>query len=261
MSMNDTVAGAIQKKSDLYSHDFWRFAVRALLAGVYLTIGTAMAAVVGQGVENLAPGLGPITFGFLFFIGLFCIILLGAELATGNMMYLVYGAIQKQIGWWRASRILTVTTFFNLVGAVTVASMLGQARIFEAVGPDHLLSVLSQGKLLKDAGQLLCEAILANFVVNMGIVGATLIKEWVGKFFMLMFVIGSFVILGLEHLIANFSLFSLVFFSADPLIPEMTVGHVALNWVVVFIGNIIGGGFLMGGVYAWLNKGHMSYRD
>ncbi|QGU06437.1 Nitrite transporter NirC [Corynebacterium occultum] len=261
MSLNDTVSKAIDKKVDLYSHDFWRFAVRSILAGVYLTIGTAMAAAVGNAVENLAPGLGSIVFGLLFFVGLFTIILLGAELATGNMMYLVYGAIRKDLSWFSAARILLVTTLFNLVGAVMVGFLLGQAKVFAVVDPGHLLSILSQGKLLKEPGQMFIEAVLANFVVNMGIVGATLIKEWSGKFLMLMVVIGAFVILGLEHLIANFSLFSLTFFSADPLIPEMNAAQVSLNWVLVFFGNILGGGFLMGGVYAWLNKGRESYRD
>ena len=33
------------------------------------------------------------------------------------------------------------------------------------------------------------------------------------------------------------------------------------NWVIVWIGNLIGGGFLIGGVYAWLNRGNEAYRD
>jgi len=41
----------------------------------------------------------------------------------------------------------------------------------------------------------------------------------------------------------------------------MTVGNVALNWTLVWIGNFIGGGLLIGGVYAWLNNGPEDYRD
>ncbi|MGD7002685.1 formate/nitrite transporter family protein [Corynebacterium halotolerans] len=261
MSLNDSVLAAVDKKDDLFTHDFGRFAVRAILAGVYLTLGTAMAVVVGDAVENLAPGLGSVTFGFLFFIGLTCIILLGAELATGNMMYLVFGAMNKRLSWGRGTVILLVTTIGNLVGALLVGFLLAQAASFSEIGPEHLLGTLSEGKLTKEPLGLLIEGILANFVVNMGIVGAVLIKEFIGKFFLLMFVIGAFVIMGLEHLIANFSLFSLAMFSVDPMIESMTVGSVALNWVIVFFANTIGGGFLMGGVYAWLNRGRDTYRD
>lgn len=261
MSLNDSVIGAVEKKNDLFTHNPGRFSVRSILAGVYLTLGTAMAVVVGQGVENIAPGMGSITFGFLFFIGLACIILLGAELATGNMMYLVYGAMIKRISWGRGAVILLVTTLFNLVGALLVGFLLAQSAGFADIGPDHLVAVLSEGKLSKEPLGLLIEAMLANFVVNMGIVGATLIREFIGQFFLLMFVIGMFVILGLEHLIANFSLFSLTMFAADPMIDSMTPANVAVNWVVVFLGNTIGGGLVMGAGYAWLNRGRESYRD
>ena len=73
--------------------------------------------------------------------------------------------------------------------------------------------------------------------------------------------IGIFVGLGLEHVIANFCLFALTFFGSDPLPAALTVGNVALNWTLVWIGNFIGGGLLIGGVYAWLNNGPEDYRD
>lgn len=261
MSLNDSAIGAVDKKDDLFRHNFGRFAVRSTLAGVYLTIATAMAIVVGDAVEELAPGLGPIVFGLLFFVGITAIILLGAELATGNMMYLVYGSWVKRLSWGRSFVILLVTTIFNLVGALLIGFLLSQAASFSDITPDHLLASIADGKLTKEPLGMFIEAILANFVVNMGIVGAMLIKEFTGKFLLLMVLIGAFVILGLEHLIANFSLFSLGMFSMDPMIDSMTVGNVALNWAIVFVGNTVGGGFLMGGVYAWLNSGRDSYRD
>nr|WP_253703297.1 formate/nitrite transporter family protein [Corynebacterium striatum] len=66
---------------------------------MYLCIGTVFAGVVGQAVEELAPGLGSVTFALFFGLGLFAIVILGAELATGNMMYMVYGAMQKHLSW------------------------------------------------------------------------------------------------------------------------------------------------------------------
>mgnify|MGYP001756700392 FL=1 len=55
--------------------------------------------------------------------------------------------------------------------------------------------------------------------------------------------------------------FSLTLFGSDPLPATLTVGNVALNWILVWIGNLIGGGLLIGGVYAWLNRGPEAYRD
>ncbi|EEI78176.1 putative formate/nitrite transporter protein [Corynebacterium striatum] len=125
----------------------------------------------------------------------------------------------------------------------------------------HLLVTISEGKLTKSPQGMLVEGMAANFVVNIGIVGAVFAKEIVSKFIVIVPIIGIFVGLGLEHVIANFCLFALTFFGSDPLPAALTVGNVALNWTLVWIGNFIGGGLLIGGVYAWLNNGPEDYRD
>lgn len=263
MSLNDAAGSAAVKKVKLMENDFWRYAVRSILAGVYLTLGTAFAVVAGHAVEQVAPGvgLGAIVFALFFGLGLYSIIILGAELATGNMMYMIYGAVQKVVTWNKAFQVIVVSTLLNLVGCVLIGFLMSQATSFMDIGPEHLAATLSEGKLNKDIIQLLIEGSLANFVVNMAVLGAVFAKDHAGKFLTVVFIIAVFVGLGLEHIIANFSLMSLVMFSADPMIESMTAGNVAINWIFVWIGNVIGGGFLMGGVYAWLNRGDDVYRD
>ncbi|MDO5032337.1 formate/nitrite transporter family protein [Corynebacterium sp.] len=261
MSLNDSAAAAVNKKVTLLDQSFGRFAVRSTLAGVYLCIGTAFAGVVGNAVEGVASGLGGVVFALLFGLGLFAILILGADLATGNMMYMVYGAVNKKVSWGKAFYLLLITTIFNLVGAVIFAAIMGMSAKFANMDPTHLLVTLSEGKLTKSPQGMLVEGIAANFVVNMGIVGAIFAKDIVSKFFVILPIIGAFVGLGLEHVIANFCLFSLTFFGSDPLPAALTVGNTLLNWVLVWIGNFIGGGLLIGGVYAWLNKGPEAYRD
>ena len=102
MSLNDAAKAAAVKKVTLLDESFSRFAVRSTLAGVYLCIGTAFAGVVGQAVNGVAPGLGAVTFALFFGLGLFAILILGADLATGNMMYMVYAASNKQVSWGKA---------------------------------------------------------------------------------------------------------------------------------------------------------------
>ncbi|MFX6330636.1 formate/nitrite transporter family protein, partial [Acinetobacter baumannii] len=87
------------------------------------------------------------------------------------------------------------------------------------IDPNHLIATLSMGKLEKGPGGMFVEAILANFVVNMAIVGAVFAKDIVSKFFVIGPIIACFVGLGLEHVIANFCLMVLTFFCASPL-PE-----------------------------------------
>ncbi|OFN33909.1 formate/nitrite transporter family protein [Corynebacterium sp. HMSC072A04] len=261
MSLNDASAAAVKKKVALLDESFGRFAVRSTLAGAYLAIGTAFAGVMGMGVEKHVEGLGSLVFACLFGLGLFAIVLLGAELATGNMMYMVYGAVTKQVGWGKGLWLLVVTTLFNLVGAALFAAAMGMSAKLGGIDPNHLIANLAMGKLIKGPGGLLVEAVLANFVVNMAIVGAVFAKDVVSKFFVIVPIIACFVGLGLEHVIANFCLMTLTFFCASPLPEGFTLGAVLANWSIVWVGNLIGGGFLIGGVYAWLNSGPEAYRD
>ena len=127
MSLNDAAAAAVTKKVTLLDQSFSRFAVRSTLAGVYLAIGTAFAAVLGMGVEKHVPGMGALVFACFFGLGLFAIVLLGAELATGNMMYMVYGAVRKDVGWGKGLWLLVVTTVFNLVGAAVFAAAISSS--------------------------------------------------------------------------------------------------------------------------------------
>lgn len=247
--IHDSATSVITTKVALFDEDLSRFAVRATLAGVYLTLGTAFAVVAGNAVEVLAPGLGSIVFALLFGLGLFSIMVLDAELATGNMMSMSYGVVAKLVSPGRALWLLAVCTFFNLLGALLVGLALGQAAKFSGLTPDHLLGMLSSGKLDKGPGQALVEAMLANFVVNMGVLASLRTPDITAKFVTIVPIIAIFVGLGLEHVIANFSLFALALFS----LPEvLTASGVALNWSVVWIGNLLGGGVLIGGVYAWL---------
>lgn len=261
MSLNDAAAAAVTKKVTLLEQSFSRFAVRSTLAGVYLAIGTAFAAVMGMGVEKHVEGLGSLVFACLFGLGLFAIVILGADLATGNMMYMVYGAVKKQVGWGKALWLLAVTTLFNLVGAVLFAAAMGMSAKLGGIDPNHLIVDLAMGKLLKGPGGMFVEAILANFVVNMAIIGAIFAKDIASKFFVIVPIIACFVGLGLEHVIANFCLMTLTFFCASPLPEGFTLWVVLANRSIVWVGNLIGGGFLIGGVYAWLNSGPEAYRD
>lgn len=267
MALNDIAHGAVNKKITSMDTDFARFSVRSILAGVYLTLGTAFAAVAGQVGESMAPGhgLGALIFASLFGLGLFSIVILNSELATGNMMFASYGATTKQIGWGKGVWFVFVTTVFNLIGAVAIAAILGYSAKFNGFDSTHLVSTLSEGKLNKGPWQAFVEAIAANFVVNMAIVGALFAKDFVSKFFVIVPVIAIFVGLGLEHIIANFSLMTINFFAAgfDPALmsDNFTLGAVSLNWLMVWLGNFVGGGLLIGGVYAWLNKGNDVYRD
>ena len=71
-----------------------------------------------------------------------------------------------------------------------------------------------------------------------------------------------FVFLTNEHIAANFASFAIVKFSvAADSIANFGVGNMLRHWGVTFVGNLIGGGLLMGLPYAFLNKNEDTYVD
>ncbi|MCP1387847.1 formate/nitrite transporter family protein [Corynebacterium sp. TA-R-1] len=260
MSLAETLDKAAAKKVDLLENDFGRFAVRAILAGIYLTVATAFAGVAGNAVEQHAKGLGAVVFALLFGFGLFAIVVLNTELATGDMMFGSWASAKGNLSWGKTIWFFIAATIFNLVGAFIVAAILSQSAKLGSMDNTHLIATLSEGKLNKSAWGAFIEAVLANFVVNMAILMGLQAKEVISKFVAIVPIIAIFVGLGLEHIIANFSLMTITMF-ADPLPDNFTVGAVALNWTMVLIGNFIGGGLGIGAVYAWLNKTQTVYTD
>lgn len=260
MSLAETLDKGAAKKVELLDKDFGRFAGRAVLAGIYLTVATAFAGVAGNAVEKLAPGLGSVVFALLFGFGLFAIVVLNGELATGDMMFGSWASAKGNQSWGKTIWFVVAATLCNLVGAFLVAAILSESAKLGSMDNTHLIATISEGKLNKSAWGAFIEAVLANFVVNMAIVMALQSKEIVSKFFAIVPIIAIFVGLGLEHIIANFSLMTMTLF-ADPQPDNFTLGAVGLNWLMVWLGNFIGGGLGIGAVYAWLNNTKTVYKD
>lgn len=70
----------------------------------------------------------------------------------------------------------------------------------------------------------------------------------------------QFVYLGFEHVVANFGSFALLYFSPATT-AGFTFGNILRQWGLAYLGNYIGGGLLIGLVYAWLNRGADEYVD
>lgn len=260
MSLTETLDKGAAKKVELLEKDFGRFTGRAVLAGIYLTVSTAFAGVAGNAVENLAPGLGGMVFALFFGFGLFAIVVLNSELATGNMMFGSWASANGAVSWGKTIWLVVAATLCNLVGAFIVALILSQSARLGAMDNTHLIATISEGKLNKSAWGAFIEGVLANFVVNMAILMGLQAKEVVSKFFAIVPIIAIFVGLGLEHIIANFSLMTMTLF-ADPQPENFTFANIGLNWTMVWLGNFVGGGLGIGAVYAWLNKTQTVYKD
>lgn len=116
-------------------------------------------------------------------------------------------------------------------------------------------------KLMKTPLTQFVEGIFANIVVNIAVFISMRMKDDAGRVISLIFIIFIFAFLGFEHVIANFSTFSLAFFANGGAVEGMTVMSVLINFLFSGLGNFVGGGILIGFLYSWLSNKSKLYVD
>ncbi|MCR8969533.1 formate/nitrite transporter family protein [Facklamia sp. 7083-14-GEN3] len=254
------IESSVNKKVGLFDQSKARYFVRSMYAGAMLVLATAIGVYAADYINVGAPHIGKFVYSFLFAFGLLFILFLHQELVTSNMMYLTAGTYHKFISPNKTIQILLFCTLGNLIGALLAAFIVAQTGAFSHLTAESFIVNTVNGKLGKDLALIFIEGILANTFVNIAILGYLLAKEEISKIVIVFGAIFMFVFLGYEHVVANFGSFSLVAFSnyqaeVIQLLPVLSA------WAVAWIANFIGGGLVIGLVYAWLNDAGLPLHD
>lgn len=257
----EKIDSSIEKKVDLIENSYFRYAVRAMMACLFLTLGTAIAFSIAMKGEAIVHGLGKILYAFMFSWSLVMILYMNAELGTSNMLYMTVGVYRKRINVAMACKILFTCVLFNLIGGIIFASIISLTGPFQDLPADSFMLEAITAKLEKSTLQIVVEGIFANIVVNTAVLVSMRMKDDAGKVSSIIFIIFIFAFLGYEHVIANFPAFTLGFFASHGQLAGMSIGSVLHNLIFAFIGNYIGGGLIMGLGYAWLNDSKSRYVD
>lgn len=252
---------SVEKKDDLITNHFLKFAYRSVLATLFLTLGTSAALTIAQIGDSIAPGLGKMFFAFLFAWALVIIVYMGTELTTADMMFMTMGVSRKYISVGKAIKIVLTCTVFNLLGALLFTWIMSKTTAFQNLPADHFLATTITVKMAKSPLTLFLEGIFANVTVTTAIIATNRMVNGDGRAWSIIFIIFMFAVLGDEHVIANFVLFPLTYFSGLAEEAGLTLGGTLLNWLIVWIGNYVGGGLIIGLGYGWLNKHERLYVD
>ncbi|MBW7497393.1 formate/nitrite transporter family protein, partial [Streptococcus pneumoniae] len=196
---------ACNKKESLYSQSKFKYAIRSMFAGAFLTFSTAAGAVGADLINKIAPGSGRFLFPFVFAWGLAYIVFLNAELVTSNMMFLTAGSLLKKISWRKTAEILLYCTLFNLIGALIAGWGFAHSAAYANLTHDSFISGVVEMKLGRSNELVLLEAILANIFVNIAILSFILVKDGGAKLWLVLSAIYMFVFLTNEHIAANFA--------------------------------------------------------
>lgn len=252
---------SIDKKMDLFSKSKSRYFIRAILACLFLTLGTAVAFAIAMKGEDITHGLGKMLYAFMFSWSLVMIVYMDAELGTSNMMYMTIGVYTKKTPLSTALKILFSCVLFNLIGGLVFGYLVSLTGPFQNLTPDNYLFTAIAGKLEKSTLQIFIEAIFANIVVNTAVIATLRMKDDGAKVASTIFIIFIFAFLGFEHVIANFPAFTLAYFASHGTLAAMTSANVLHNLCFAFLGNFVGGGLIIGLGYAWLNNKETTYLD
>lgn len=254
---------SIKKKADLIESNYWAYATRAIMASVYLAIGMSISIYSADKLNHIVDGLGKFSYSLMFGWCLVMILYMNAELGTSNMMYMTSAIHRHIIPKRSALKILVTCIAFNLVGALIVTFFLSLTTPFQFghLEADSYLIEAATAKLAKTPLTQFVEGIFANIVVNIAVFISMRMKDDAGRVIAMIFIIFIFAFLGFEHVIANFSLFPLAFFSNGGPVEGMTLLSVLSNLFFAGLGNYVGGGLLIGLLYSWLSNKSKLYID
>lgn len=208
--------------------------VLAILAGAFIGFGAAAYTAVMTGAD---ASFGPsrLLGGLVFSLGLILVIVGGAELFTGNAL-MIMAAVERKITLRRMLRSWGIVYLGNFVGAAGLAVVFGFSGLLEgAMGatakaiPEIKASLLPMEAFIRGAlcNMLVCLAIWLTFAA----------RSAAGKILGILWPISAFVLLGLEHSVAN-----MYFFPQGWMVgSNVTISDALSNLVWVTLGNTAGG--------------------
>ncbi|WP_295778178.1 formate/nitrite transporter family protein [uncultured Microbacterium sp.] len=229
-----------------------RFTVSGMLAGAYIGIGVVLMVATAGPLLAAGDGLAKLVSGLVFGVALTLVVFAGADLLTSAMMILPQGALMGAVGWWRAIGTMLATFVANLVGALIFAGLIVASGVLHANAPaGKMLADMLAAKAEEAPLQLFVRGILCNVLVCLAIWMCARVRSDVAKILLIFAAILAFISSGFEHVVANMTTYGIGLFSGDP---HFTCGLFANNMLWVGLGNLVGGGLVVGLGY-WIVGG------
>jgi len=228
--------------------------IRSMLAGMYVGAAIALIFTIGGYLAKDSPGVVRMTMGICFGGALTIVIFAGSELFTGSNLVLTLGV------WTRKATVSDLasnwvwTWLGNLAGSMLLAVMFVRAGLLDenTFKPvyDFVMKVCST-KMNIPPEQLFWRAVLANWLVCLGVWMAARIKSETARILMIWWCMFTFITCGYEHSIAN--MFGLCIGLLVPHPETITWGGYWYNLGLATLGNVVGGAFFVAGLY-WLGS-------
>jgi len=229
-----------------------RYLAASALAGAFVGVAVVLlASVAGPLLASKSPAT-KLVQGAVFGVALTLVVFAGAELFTGNVMYMLQGLYARSVRLVDLAAVWAASLVGNLIGSIGFAAMVNAGGSLGgpngATGPAEVLvqSVVA-AKNAATGPQLFWRSVLCNALVCLALWMAGRTKSDVAKLVVLWWALLAFVSSGFEHSVANMTVFGLGIFEGNA-----SWGDLWRNLAWTVPGNIVGGGVLVGLVYSWV---------
>jgi len=225
--------------------------VRSMLAGMYVGAAIVLIFIIGGLVTQAAPGMQRIFMGVCFGGALTIVIFAGSELFTGSNLVLTLAVLTRRATAVDLASNWVWTWIGNLAGSLLLAWMAVASGVLNVEPITTFVVGLAQSKMNLPADQLFLRAILANWLVCLGVWMAARIKSESARILMIWWCMFTFITSGYEHSIANMCGLAL-----GLLLPhgeQVTWTGYWYNLGLATAGNVVGGAIFVAGLY-WLGS-------
>jgi nitrite transporter NirC len=187
------------------------------------------------------------------------VIFAGSELSTGNMMTMIQGLFDKArgVGPGAATAVIAVSFLANFLGAAIFGWLIHDSGILGITTPGHpapgqaLLASIVSSKSSESAQALFFRGVLCNFLVCLAVWTAARTRSDGAKLVLIFWCLLAFICSGFEHVVANMDIYWMAIFQH---VPQATWVNFGKNLLFSGLGNLVGGGLLVGVAYGILGR-------
>ena len=245
-------------------HPFTTFFL-AITAGVFISIAFVFYITATTGSAAMPAGIAKLTGGICFSLGLMLVVVCGADLFTSTVLIVVAKA-SGRISWGQLARNWANVYFGNLAGALFFVALMWFSGEHMTANSAWGLNVLQTAdhKMHHTFIEAVCLGTLANLMVCLAVWMSYSGRTLTDKLVVMILPVAMFFASGFEHSIANMFLIPFAIVIRDFASPAfwqaagasasefqaLSVNNFIFdNLIPVTLGNIIGGGLLVGLTY------------
>ena len=227
--LNNYMEIGVNKVGNTYLRTF----ISAILSGIFISFASIASIVVSSNITNLS--ISRLLSGIVFPVGLILVVMFKAELFTGNIL-LIMPYLDKKITLKQMLRNLILVYFGNLVGSIVITFLSFYSPI-SIIFAESILKI-SNTKMSLSFIEGFSLGVMCNILVTSAVFLASTTKDEKAKITLAYFPIFLFIIMGLEHSVANMYYLSIGYLLSD----NISINSIFINNLLpVTLGNIIGG--------------------